>query len=44
MNKRKKDKVKRAGSKLTQAIEVLDLSIRKCLLHRHLSLWRPISR
>jgi hypothetical protein len=43
MNKRKRDSVKRTGSKLTNAIEALDLSIRKCLLHRHLSQGRPIS-
>jgi hypothetical protein len=43
MNNRKMDNVKWTGSKLTHAIEALDLRIRKCLLHRHLSNWRPIS-
>jgi hypothetical protein len=43
MIKRKKDNAKQVRSKLSSAIEALDLGIRKCLLHRHLSQWRPIS-
>jgi hypothetical protein len=37
------DDAKRTGSKLGNAIEAVDLSIRRCLLHRHLSRWRLIS-
>jgi hypothetical protein len=40
MNKNQK---RRTASKFSNAIGALDLSIRKCLLHRHLSHWRPIS-
>jgi hypothetical protein len=43
MIKRKKDNAKQVRSKLSSAIEALDLGIRKCLLHRHLPQWRPIS-
>jgi hypothetical protein len=43
MNKNQKDNTKQTASKLSSAIEALDLSIRKCLLHRHLSHWHPIS-
>jgi hypothetical protein len=37
------DHVKRRGSKLSNAIDAIDLSIRRCLLHRHLSHWHPVS-
>jgi hypothetical protein len=43
MNKYKPDNAKRTGSKLSNAIDAVDLNIRKCLLRQHLSHWHPIS-
>jgi hypothetical protein len=43
MNPVWKDNPKRMGSKLSDAIDAVDLGIRRYLLHRHLAHWRPIS-
>jgi len=37
------DHAKRTGSKVSNAIEAIDLGIRRCLLHQHLSHWHPVS-
>ena len=43
MNKNQKDNVKQTASRIGEAIEAVDLSIRRYLLRRHLSNWHPIS-
>ena len=43
MNKNRKENTKQIASKLSSAIEAVDLGIRKYLLHRHLAHWHPIS-
>jgi hypothetical protein len=43
MNPVWKDNPKRMGSKLSDAIDAVDLGIRRYLLHRHLAHWHPIS-
>ncbi len=37
------EKEKRMKSKISDAIDAVDLGIRKYLLHRHLAHWHPIS-
>ena len=39
----RKENPKRMGSKLSDAIDAVDLGIRRYLLHRHLAQWHPIS-
>ena len=39
----RKENPKQMASKLSDAIDVVDLGIRRYLLHRHLAHWHPIS-
>jgi hypothetical protein len=43
MNPVWQEKPKRMTPKLSDAIDAVDLGIRKYLLHRHLAHWNPIS-
>jgi hypothetical protein len=43
MNPVWQEKPKRMTSKLSDAIDAVDLGIRRYLLHRHLAHWHPIS-
>jgi hypothetical protein len=43
MNPIRKENPKRMASKLGDAIDAVDLGIRRYLLHRHLAHWHPIS-
>ena len=43
MNSIWKENSKRTPSKLSEAIDAVDLGIRRYLLHRHLAHWHPIS-
>jgi hypothetical protein len=43
MNPTRKENPKRMGSKLSHAIDAVDLGIRRYLLHRHLAHWHPVS-
>jgi hypothetical protein len=43
MNPIRKENSKQMASKLSDAIDVVDLGIRRYLLHRHLAHWHPIS-
>ena len=43
MNPIRKENPKQMASKLSGAIDAVDLGIRRYLLHRHLADWHPIS-
>ena len=43
MNPIRKENPKQMASKLSDAIDAVDLGIRRYLLHRHLAHWHPIS-